>query len=1117
MKISKLFHVLATLCFFAFQSVGNCQDEFAIGVNMASWFKTGTVNGCANTYLNYPLTAQSNPTSFMNQVSNDGFNMWTAYMPHEYNSLEDIRSALILSGQYNMKMLVDGYQFYVDMTGLESPNNSYGYNTFDLCGNNLVGCERSNLYSKRLINYDQFFTSLFSDPVLKKSIYGFKISEESSYFHYHPYLDCNGGSSNQWFNNEVPPENISMAYSYFKDKCNFYNFPDNVKIVIGEAHHGKSIHAGSVDYQGIFNPQDYLIGIAASQEVNGQVDPRASFAEFGYYGLNTTNFLNGGTFAGLNTADGKHFLGNFESLNFSKTLLNHNLDVITMEFGESYQALYFGQDPHLLECQNHFHSDPNKENANWLWFKAYNSIVHRTNGLLFSNASYYKTCELADLVKKHLNLSDTDLMDLFFLKYPCLTGASKSSVKDALERGCQAIWPNIAVEKTFTDWCNGAVQITIPAIPVDRCDGEVSSLYRMYLVLLEELVNAQDDRYTLKWFPEYYRNYTRFLGKEISYLNNNGFLNENSIVYDKFNQSDQYCIVPPFQNYLPYGSDYHSEDYSLRYTLRSNHENELILIITNPSPLSFDVDLNFAGIGLDDIQKSKGVNVLFENTQSSPSSFGYKTDRSVGFASGEPTSYFLPFTQDHGLNVEFGPFDVKIFSFETDESTSQAIANDPRWKELWNSGNNGSLGNIPIASDSKFYPGDFDGDGYDEILVQSSFANNSLVGFDVANLNWFTLSPNTMYFGSKILIGDFDGNGADDVLDWSSNTLKLYSYINNSFSQIFFLPSSNPISSLLDYAVAGNFNFDSKTEILCSDLPNGHMGLFQYDGGNFIQLWNSNTSIPSNSVICNSAWLLDWNNSIVPLDYNGDGKDELHCVGTTYSTGGGWSANASYHWDYINQCDRWHWEWSDYGSNTIGGWTIPLINDDYIIKGDIDGTDTKDELIFFKNGPSASYAASMDFTNNTWNSNWWTSQGRLNSWPLGGSNIFSPNADYTSFTPLNGNREIILATRFHGCDGKTLASIYSTKSFNMKKDIENTEQVEYRAIVFPNPSTGLCTIELESTYEGAIEIYNYLGQNVYSIQSIKGTHFELDLTNLSSGVYTVILPQGELSQKVIKL
>ncbi|MES2556648.1 MAG: T9SS type A sorting domain-containing protein [Bacteroidota bacterium] len=80
----------------------------------------------------------------------------------------------------------------------------------------------------------------------------------------------------------------------------------------------------------------------------------------------------------------------------------------------------------------------------------------------------------------------------------------------------------------------------------------------------------------------------------------------------------------------------------------------------------------------------------------------------------------------------------------------------------------------------------------------------------------------------------------------------------------------------------------------------------------------------------------------------------------------------------------------------------------------------------------------------------------------------------------------------------------------------NHQTVENAISIYPNPSTGLYTIELADYTDASIEIYNVLGKKVKTIQQTTAKT-TVDLTGFTKGVYFVnILSNGEtISKKII--
>jgi len=80
----------------------------------------------------------------------------------------------------------------------------------------------------------------------------------------------------------------------------------------------------------------------------------------------------------------------------------------------------------------------------------------------------------------------------------------------------------------------------------------------------------------------------------------------------------------------------------------------------------------------------------------------------------------------------------------------------------------------------------------------------------------------------------------------------------------------------------------------------------------------------------------------------------------------------------------------------------------------------------------------------------------------------------------------------------------------------NDNSIDKHIQIYPNPSTGKFNIEIEKTDDGVIEIYNVMGENVYSekILNRKSLLLNLDVPN---GIYFVKIYDGEkiYSEKIV--
>ncbi|MGN7787362.1 FG-GAP-like repeat-containing protein [Niabella sp. 22666] len=147
-----------------------------------------------------------------------------------------------------------------------------------------------------------------------------------------------------------------------------------------------------------------------------------------------------------------------------------------------------------------------------------------------------------------------------------------------------------------------------------------------------------------------------------------------------------------------------------------------------------------------------------------------------------------------------------------------------------------------VATDYKVYPGDFNGDGYADLLVRQS--PNSTSGAwkilystgKVYNTTSFTFSENVIlpgdgYSNANLLsVGDYDRDGKTDIwhaLDISGTTLNHVYYSNGTSFETESFYGGTAINT--EYAsVAGDFNGDGKIDQFTLRYNSGYKGKFVY-------------------------------------------------------------------------------------------------------------------------------------------------------------------------------------------------------------------------------------------------------------------------------------------------
>jgi hypothetical protein len=663
----------------------------------------------------------------------------------------------------------------------------------------------------------------------------------------------------------------------------------------------------------------------------------------------------------------------------------------------------------------------------------------------------------------------------------------------------------------------------------------------------------QLDRYTRPYFSNSYNNFTSHLGRELRYLVNKGFLSTdpNTIVYTKKDAVDENCIVPVFSSYIPlkypsgYGPspangtvslnpDLRSENYGLRYTVRTNGT-EVIMIISNPLNIPITDTLEFSNASNPIIQNATGVEVLFELV-SSVTSTTYKCNRNSNINLQNSTvgnKYFKPFLTGKKLVLAFGPMDVHVLKFITSSTT----INIDGWAKVWSNNGSGTIGGWKANDTDKFISGDFDGDGKGELLcLQAGSLGNwaTMLGFD--NNNWspkWSNSGNNSIGGwwinssDKFVVGDFDGDSSDELLCIQSfasgNWETMLHFSNGTWISGLSNSGNNKIVdwsiSSSDKFIVGDFDSDLREELLCIKAY-GNSGnlvsMLHFDNGNWIKGWN------------NSGSLTDWQIRAADRFYTADfmslskKNNQLLCV-----QGDGKLSSL-----YTFNNNAWEKKWSNNGSS-FNGWSTPIPLSDKILVGNIDNNDLRDEIMFIQTGSGDSWSATMDLTQNQnlWNWNWGTNSTKpyIFDWPIASGN--GSNSDYLLIKPLVNQPKHLLCKRKFGCNSYII-SLYKSSSLKNKSAGVLAGDIEVEAIkteesmvvkAFPNPTDGMFLVELPPYNESSqLEIYNSLGAVIRQIKinpsKNKKQTISVELNSTPMGVYIVVWKYGNniISKKVLR-
>ncbi|TND00586.1 MAG: hypothetical protein FD123_4348 [Bacteroidetes bacterium] len=1051
------------------------------------------------------------PTSASSQFSRDGFNMMIRYAPGTWSHSEKFLGSMVkMDMNYGMKEMFFLAHFFVPRSGtynssLPEPNcyndNLTGSPWFmpaDLKANDIwESC-------KARPNFDLMFSQVSNRPDLINGIWGYHVLGEFNYSHYfnsNHMTQCWGGDVQLY--REVPPQNLSDAIGYFRTKI-----PANQKQMLAFANHYNSINDNTDDFEFItvgsnpyyavenagydFDYSDYT-NLANKPdyyfEESYETFPHTNWQTHIYSKVNNT----GGPPYPDGTLDptekNDHYLSKF-----------HNIDYLRSKGREVQSTIYFNvnnSNP-MGGGNSSYHSNPSVQNANWLWFKAYTSIIHKAHGVNFYADELWTDSELS---------------------------AGK--------------------------------------------DDYISSTFN-------------NDRFTQSRFPAHYLDYVSNLTQEMAYLAQNNFVSTAiPIVATKTNQADPNCIVPPAtgNSYIrtalvhKYGSflvntqyslqEKISEDYGLRYTIRDNGT-DAIMIITNPLNLPVEVTLNFSSDANPIVRNSTGVDVLFENvTYTSLGAYNgnastYKTGKTYNssgvnlLANTCSVSNQLNYVGNKQLTLVFGPMDTHVLKFRKDANFNVAGYNNG-WDAVWSNNGSGIIGDWGpnIQPSDKFIPIDVNSDGDEELLCVLGITGNAwatVLDYDAVKNEWFPMWSNKgngtfgyptasgwgILAADKFYAGDFDKSGKNNellcvqgdgqyatILRFNTSTNNFDWYWSNNGNGTFSYPIATgwTITSTDKFEV-GDFNGDGKNnELLCvQGINGGFWAILSFNPlagpANFQWLWGNGSGVFTSS----TTWSINAGDEFRCGDYNGDGiRNELLCTERTSGLKAGIVRMNSGTWTSV---------WNNSGSGVIGGWGTPLNSTDKVLVGDIDNTDIKDEFMFIQRCTNCGWATTEDLsaTNQpTWN---WsnhnysgTQQDFIDEWDVRSSSSYT---NYFFIKAKAADKKYLFALRSFKCN-KYEASMFKSLPGNRMPETSPTEQTagipvqDMNLKVWPNPADNRVEIEIPETITGdaVITIYNSVGQIVGKDNwTIDGNHARMrrkaiETSGLSNGLYLVVFETGQ--------
>ena len=329
-----------------------------------------------------------------------------------------------------------------------------------------------------------------------------------------------------------------------------------------------------------------------------------------------------------------------------------------------------------------------------------------------------------------------------------------------------------------------------------------------------------------------------------------------------------------------------------------------------------------------------------------------------------------------------GYTDKNFFHTNSFESTTLTRINYNKWKKNWTNENYPAIGDtLIIHSQDTVVIGNFYGDEAQEVFVISTFSQTAAL-YQFHTNHWEKIWDGTIgdwqfSIGDKFYAGDFNGNGYDDLLCLQNTTQPLAS--------IFSYDPQTPITPWIsiwsnlgngnignwnyqpgDVILPGYFNDSIYCSLMCIRNQDRRKRALcqQLSSGSWVSWWTA-TNIFNDTYI--GSWCLGVFDNYYVGDFSGDGIDELFCTQVTNGT-----TNKMRLMQYNNS---WSSLWTNNGiSEGVG--IYPYRANLHV--GNFD-SDRADELLGV-----GTWATKFDFsTSSEWNWSWSTYEsGRLSDWTV---------------------------------------------------------------------------------------------------------------------------------------
>jgi lysyl endopeptidase len=270
--------------------------------------------------------------------------------------------------------------------------------------------------------------------------------------------------------------------------------------------------------------------------------------------------------------------------------------------------------------------------------------------------------------------------------------------------------------------------------------------------------------------------------------------------------------------------------------------------------------------------------------------------------------------------------------------------NGGNWQWLWGNGGAKQIGLWLMNPSDRYFAGDFDGDSRDELMAVANNGWSHLMRWNGSSWNWFwgnggsgRIALWNMHPLDRYYVGDFDGDGRDElmtvgvngwshVMRWDGSSWQ-WMWGNGGAAQIalWYMHFS-------DQYVVGDFDNDGRDELQAIAL-NGWSHLMRWGTGGWQWVWGNG----GNRTI--ALWNMGSGDRYYAADVDGDGRDELLAM----------SANSWVHLMRWNG-SSWQWFWGNGGMGHFALWYMKA-TDRHYIGNFTSGAD--DEVLSLSAGKSA--------------------------------------------------------------------------------------------------------------------------------------------------------------------